>query len=531
MQLLMKAILDPSKMDEKHGNDEGSCESVKRNSKNFVDLVGNTPLVSIQKLIKPHLFTCQIYAKCEFRNPSGSAWDRFVVHKLHEEDLCTGNAIATGGNGDLCLSLSWAGAVGRFPVTVLPGSSADEVKLELCRSFGANVVLSYAQDTTAKTQIKQCLEKHIGELNGASGIDHFVLLPFPTTELTKLHYYSTSKEVLDQLNAKNKSRSNLDMIVCGGDDKGLLYTLGEMFHERNPKLIAVSLKDNTFIDTMEDNDKDGYWENIKWVNVSDAEAYDMTRRLIREEGLTVGPVSGAVMSAALKAAFEHGLHDNPDAKILVVLPDSLANSSREFLSTEWMIRKNYYNPLHLESLYWWYDMALENISPPVVLIVPPTIPAKRLLQTMNENSTKRAVLAEGEKLVGIVTLEMLNTLTDSPQENTLVETICHRTFALIDSTATFCDLENLLQKFHWVIRVHRVTYYSGENESKMKEDPIGVINLADFINYKRAVEAHHFSEYGMAMSDGIPSLLWVENFAEFANESNNKTNEAAAELK
>ncbi|ODM87202.1 Cystathionine beta-synthase, partial [Orchesella cincta] len=197
---------------------------------------------------------------------------------------------------------------------------------------------------------------------------------------------------------------------------------------------------------------------------------------------------------------EEDLMKIPTLKSLVVAPRQPGKLIREFLSTEWMVAKNYYNPLHLESLYWWYDMALQNISPrgDHDLFLPPTTPVKNVLRALKDTE-------------------------NSPQENDLIETICHHTFGVIDSTATFFQLETLLQKFHWVIKVHRVTYYANENESKSTEDVIGVINLADFINYKRAVEAHHLSEYGMAMSDGIPSIVWVENFAEFSNASDNKT--------
>ncbi|ODM87205.1 hypothetical protein Ocin01_19480 [Orchesella cincta] len=142
---------------------------------------------------------------------------------------------------------------------------------------------------------------------------------------------------------------------------------------------------------VEDEEVSGYGDNMKWMQVSDAEAYDMTRRLIREEGLTVGPVSGGVMAAAIKAAVENGLNENPHAKILVVLPDSLANSS--------------------------------HISPPVDHDCSPTTPVKK----------------------------------------------CSESF----------------------------------------ED------TADFINYKgEQIESHHLSEYGVAMSDGIPSIVWARKFCQ-----------------
>jgi len=61
--------------------------------------------------------------------------------------------------------------------------------------------------------------------------------------------------------------------------------------------------------------------------------------------------------------------------------------------------------------------------------------------------------------------------------------------------------------------MHRVTVYGEDKgEPQISEDIIGVINSADFMRYKRKIEAHHLREYGVRMSDGMPSEVWVEKF-------------------
>lgn len=59
-------------------------EDEAKNDLSFSSLVGNTPLTRVKKLLAPHGYKCQMYAKCEFKNPSGSSWDRLVVGQLRQ---------------------------------------------------------------------------------------------------------------------------------------------------------------------------------------------------------------------------------------------------------------------------------------------------------------------------------------------------------------------------------------------------------------------------------------------------------------
>lgn len=498
--------------------------------------MGNTPLVPILKLLQPHKISpssCEIYAKCEFRNPSGSMWDRLVCHEL-KKNLGKSNTYATGGISDLCLSLAWAGltsTTGDISVAVFPGVNMGDFKRQLLQGLGANVILSYQQHSDS-VSTKKCLEHHIKKLESTSGVTYHKILPFG--QLCPRE--TSSSESQDPLigdpydclmKEVNLDEHKWNTIVCSGQDKRLIEKLRTELPP-NVDIVSVDFSGNIFTETFADVQVDVI--GVKNVQVSDAECYDMARRLVREEGLMVGPISGGVMAAAMKE-IKSTSGEGSLQKIMVILPDSLQNNSRDFLSVDWMVQKGYYPLAYLESLFWWYEMAVENINPPEVLMVTPETPIKLVCAAMNSSSIERCVViqAEDKRVVGVVCKECVATQCN---DDLRVGDVCTKQFGLVDSKANFSELERLLRKYNWIINVHRVPMYHRHNANggpsvnrgssstnhqlymQMSEEVIGAINMADFIRYKRKIEKHHMKEYGIAMSDGIPSDIWLERFAE-----------------
>lgn len=182
------------------------------------------------------------------------------------------------------------------------------------------MILSYRQDPfTEPTQ--KCMEAHIDSLQLTSRIFHHNVLPFVSDDSIKVYQELMDSEILFQLNtlkADTNANSSLDsggpmfdLIVCSDDNKNLLYGLAHCFLQngrKRPIIVGVNLKGNSFSDEAEINDTidTKYQESVKWFSVSDAEAFDMTRRVLREEGLMAGPISGAVLAAAVKAVSHYG---------------------------------------------------------------------------------------------------------------------------------------------------------------------------------------------------------------------------------
>lgn len=500
--------------------------------------MGNTPLVPILKLLQPHKISpssCEIHAKCEFRNPSGSMWDRLVCHEM-KKNLGKSTTYVTGGISDLCLSLAWAGLTstsGDISVAVFPGVNMGDFKRQLLQGLGANVILSYQQDSD-RVSTKKCLEHHMNKLEATSGVNYHKILPFGQLGLQERSSSENQGPLIGDpydclIQEVNLDEHKWNTIVCSGQDKRLIEKL-RIELPQTVDIVSVDFSGNTFTETFSDVQVDV--DGVKYVQVSDAECYDMARRLVREEGLMVGPISGGVMAAAMKeiksTAAEGSLQ-----KIMAIFPDSLQNNSRDFLSVDWMVQKGYYPLEHLESMFWWYEMAVENINPPEVLMVTPETPIKLVCAAMNTSSMERCVViqAEDKRIVGVVCKECVAAQCN---DDLPVGDVCTKQFGLVDSKANFSELERLLRKYNWIINVHRVPMYTRHSATggpsvnrglnmpntnnqlymQMSEEVIGAINMADFIRYKRKIEKHHMKEYGISMSDGIPSDIWLEKFGE-----------------
>lgn len=81
-----------------------------------------------------------------------------------------------------------------------------------------------------------------------------------------------------------------------------------------------------------------------WETVSDAEAFDMARRLVKEEGLLVGGSCGAAVAGALKAIKALPQLNRPGKRVVVILPDSIRNYLSKYVSDAWLLSKGFKQP-------------------------------------------------------------------------------------------------------------------------------------------------------------------------------------------
>lgn len=182
------------------------------------------------------------------------------------------------------------------------------------------MVLSYRQDTLAK-QTFSTLVSHMDRFEDVSGISHHRVIPVPMSDAASM-YESLPEEISKQMQISGGCRKtdatsgDFDIVVCGGENKGLVYALARKYlanANKNITVLGVDFSSNSFGDKASDDISRDLTtaqingKSVKWVSVSDGAAYDMARRLIREEGLMVGPMSGAVMAAAISAIDHLGL--------------------------------------------------------------------------------------------------------------------------------------------------------------------------------------------------------------------------------
>ncbi|NIO43972.1 MAG: cysteine synthase [Candidatus Aenigmarchaeota archaeon] len=277
-----------------------------------LDLIGNTPIVRINKLVESDDAT--IVAKVERVNIGGSIKDRiakYMIEKAEEEGKLTKNKIileATSGNTGIGLAMV-AAVKGYKAVLIMPNSVSEE-RRDVIKALGSEVIITNSEEwgaiETAHKIIKKNPEKY------------FYINQFSNKYNILAHYETTGKEIIEQTNGK------IDMIIAGIGTGGTIMGVGKRLKEFNPnvKIVAVEPFAGEVIQGLINMNeyKPSIFDETKIdekVNVTLKQAENMARRLAREEGLFVGISSGASVHVALKKAKEMGRGKT----IVVILPD------------------------------------------------------------------------------------------------------------------------------------------------------------------------------------------------------------------
>lgn len=179
--------------------------------------------------------------------------------------------------------------------------------------------------------------------------DSFVLDQFTNCNNPLAHYDSTAEEIIEQCDGR------VDVVVGGAGTGGTVTGLARKFREKMPdcRIVCVDPMDSNMAPNNPIKPL-GFWELEgigydfvpttldrslvhQWVKVTDADAFNMARSLIREEGLLVGGSSGAMMFAGVTAAKDL----KEGQRCVVVLPDGVRNYMTKFLNDGWMKERGF----------------------------------------------------------------------------------------------------------------------------------------------------------------------------------------------
>jgi cysteine synthase A len=291
-------------------------------------LIGKTPLLWLRRLAnaKP------IYAKCEFMNPL-SVKDRAVLEIIEDaerEGKLKPHATlieATSGNTGMAVA-SIAAVRGYHAILVMSEIQSIE-RRKILRALGAELVLTPASQGTAgaRNTMRQILKVHP---------EYFYIGQHVNPSNPKAHYRTTGPEIWEQTGGE------IDVLVAGLGTGGTICGAGRFLKERKPgvKLIAIEPESSPYISkgifkphrmmgtapgfvptTLEREIIDEIFL------VSEGDAFEMCRRIAREEGLLVGISSGAVAHAALEIC------SRPEGEEQVIV-GIFADTGQRYLSVE-----------------------------------------------------------------------------------------------------------------------------------------------------------------------------------------------------
>ena len=300
-------------------------------------LIGNTPLLAVEYQLRGRRGT--VYAKCEHLNLTGSIKDRMALHILDEATrdgrIEPGSTIVEATSGNTGISFAAVGRAFGHPVTIFMPDWMSRERLDLIRSFGAEVV-TVSHDAGG---FLGC----IARAESLADADPAVFLPsqFSNDANPLAHEASTGPEILEQLAS---SGIDLDAFVAGVGTGGTVMGVGRALR-RHDSRIRVHPIEPAESPTLSTGFKCGTHRiqgisdefippvvHLAQLNdiiaVHDGDAILMAQKLARELGLGVGISSGANMAGAIALQS----HMGSGATVATVFPDD----NKKYLSTDLM---------------------------------------------------------------------------------------------------------------------------------------------------------------------------------------------------
>ena len=290
--------------------------------KDITELIGRTPLVRLNRLSPTGGAT--IYGKVEFFNPGGSVKDRICLNMIDEAErlgtLKPGGTIVEPTSGNTGIGLALVAAVRGYKLILVMPESMSMERASLLSSYGAQLVLTPAWEGM-KGSIREA------ESIIAQNPSYFMPDQFSNPANPAMHKKTTAIEILEALAGK------IDAFVAAVGTGGTITGCGELFKERNPKVlvIAVEPSGSPVLSGGEPGPHKiqgigaGFIPKVlnraildRVMTVTDDEAYQTAKQLSKKEGLLVGISAGANVFAAQKVAQELG----PGKNVVTILCDT-----------------------------------------------------------------------------------------------------------------------------------------------------------------------------------------------------------------
>ena len=301
-------------------------------AKQLIELIGNTPLLELNKFSTAKELQSPIIAKVEFFNPGGSVKDRIALSMIEEAEksgaLKPGATIIEPTSGNTGVGLALVSAVKGYKLILTMPETMSVERRNLVKAYGAEVKLTSGADGM-KGAIKAAEELR-DSIPGS-----IILQQFENPANPQKHYDTTGVEIWEQTEGK------VDIFVAGVGTGGTVSGIGKRLKENNPnvKIVAVEPKSSAVLNGKPSGPHKiqgigaGFVPKIYNNDVVD-EVFDVDnddairtgRELARQEGLLVGISSGAAAFAASEIAKRP---ENAGKTIVVLLPDT----GERYLST------------------------------------------------------------------------------------------------------------------------------------------------------------------------------------------------------
>src|SRR5438034_1878845 len=268
----------------------------------IVDLIGRTPLVRLRRFER-ETPGVELYAKAEWQNPGGSVKDRAAARMILEGEasgaLTRERTILDATSGNTGIAYATIGAARGYTVTLcVPGNASPERKMIL-RALGTELVLTDPLEGTDGA-IREARRLHAAEPD-----KYFYPDQYSNDGNWQAHYDTTGPEIIEQ------TAGTLTHFVAGLGTSGTFVGTARRLRQFNASIKLISFQPATAFHGLEGlkHMESAIVPPIYDPSIADQDlrvesedAFDMVRRLAREEGVMAGISSGAAISAVLQVA-------------------------------------------------------------------------------------------------------------------------------------------------------------------------------------------------------------------------------------
>ena len=290
----------------------------------ITELIGNTPLLRLNKYVKARGLDAEILAKLEYLNPAGSVKDRVALNMVLDAEekgiLKAGGTIIEPTSGNTGIGLALVAAARGYKLILTMPETMSEERRRLIKAYGAEIVL-----TPGAEGMSGAIKKAEELKNTIEG--SIIAGQFENPANPEAHRKTTAQEIL-------KDAGKVDIFVAGVGTGGTITGIGSVLKQNNPdvKIIAVEPERSPVLSKGKAGahgiqgigagfvpralDTSVYDEVIA---VSDEDALSECRFLARTEAFLTGISSGAAIYAARLVAMRA---ENAKKRIVVLLPDS-----------------------------------------------------------------------------------------------------------------------------------------------------------------------------------------------------------------
>lgn len=291
----------------------------------ITELIGRTPLVEVKNLEQEEGLEATVLVKLEYRNPAGSAKDRIARAMIEDAEargiLKEGSTIIEPTSGNTGIGLAAIAAARGYRLILTMPETMSVERRNMLKAYGAEVVLTDGAKGMAGAVEKA--EELAQEIQGS-----FIAGQFENPANPEAHYQTTGPEIWEDTDGR------VDIFVASVGTGGTISGTGRYLKEKNPDIRVMAVEPSAspllsggqagphkiqgiganFISKALDT---GIYDEV--ICVGDEDAFEMSRRLMKKEGLMTGISSGATLHAAFQLAKRP---ENKGKVIVALLPDS-----------------------------------------------------------------------------------------------------------------------------------------------------------------------------------------------------------------